>query len=79
VKISATLDDLTHHAHWPSALVHVAREGDDVLFPLARYALPTRAQASGPGVIDFELASEHLPALCRENPATRRVVCGAAP
>ncbi len=72
-QVEGTLTEIERVAKWPKP-VHVARDDDDVLFPLGRYAVPTRTQA-GPGVQELELRGTVLSAQCRgEQPA----VCGEA-
>ncbi len=73
-KIEHTLDALQHAAPWPRP-VHVAREEDDVLYPFVRYAVPSRSE-SAPGVIELEVAGEHVPAECRVEAPSGRVFCG---
>ncbi len=44
--IHSTLDALQRLAPWPEPIA-VTHEDDDVMFPLARYAVPTRSPAHG--------------------------------
>lgn len=76
-KVDQTLDAMQHAVPWPRP-VHVAREEDDVLYPFVRYAVPSRSD-SAPGVIELEVAGEHLPAKCRVEAPSGRVFCGDAP
>ncbi len=75
--IVGTLGEIDQRVHWPTTPVHVAVEDDDVLFPLGRYAVPTRRSSAGPGVLELELRGAVLQAHCVERDA--RVVCGATP
>lgn len=73
-QVEGTLTEIERVAKWPKP-VHVGRDDDDVLFPLGRYAVPTRTE-SGPGVQELELRGTVLSARCRgEQPA----ICGEAP
>ena len=65
--IAATLDDLQRQVPWPQTQVSVVRE-DDALFPLGRYALPSRT--TGP----LELELREGEGTCRR--AEPRVICG---
>lgn len=66
-SIKATLDDVQHHVPWPQSQVSVVRE-DDSLFPVGRYALPSRN--SGP----LELELRDGEGVCRQ--VEQRVICG---
>jgi hypothetical protein len=65
--IRTTLDDLQRAAPWPHGQVSVVRE-DDSVFPLGRYALPSR----GAGAIEVELRDGE--GVCRVE--ATRVICG---
>ena len=67
--IKTTLEDLQQHAPWPQSQVSVVRE-DDTMFPLGRYALPSR----GAGSLEVELRDGV--GVCRVE--TQRVICGGA-
>ncbi len=68
--IEGTLSEL--QSHTPNA--RIVREDDDVLFPLTRYAAPTRHGRTGP---ELEVRGSALKAQCREE--LGRVICGAGP
>lgn len=70
--ISSTVGSLQVLVPWPQSQVSVVRE-DDVLFPLARYALPSRTT----GPVELELRDGPLGPTCRNE--GQRVVCGAGP
>ncbi len=74
--IGTTLRDLQQRAPWPERQVEVVKEEDDVLFPLGRYALPSRPEVSGTA-IELELGAGPLGAACRQQDA--RVSCGVVP
>jgi hypothetical protein len=69
-SIESRLQDLQRHVPWPESQVSVVRE-DDALFPLGRYALPSRT--SGP----LELELREGEGACRKT--EQRVICGGAP
>lgn len=75
--IHVTLDDVQAKAPWPGP-VRVVREEDDVLFPLVRYAVPTRPPIAGPAV-ELEALAGPLGAACTVDPVSGHVVCGAKP
>ena len=70
-SIRTTLTDLQRRAPWPA--VTVVREDDDVLFPLGRYALPSRTG----GQVELELRAGPVGQVCRQE--AQRVICGAGP
>lgn len=70
--ISSTLGSMQERVPWPRSQVSVVRE-DDVLFPLARYALPSR----GTGPLELDLRDGPLGPVCRGE--GQRVICGAGP
>ncbi len=72
--VTGTLTELQARAPWPGAGVQVVREDDDVLFPLTRYAVPTRASSAG---VMLEVRGSALAAQCREEAG--RQICGAGP
>lgn len=72
-SVSATLGELQRLVPWPATRVSVVREDDDVLFPLGRYALPSR----GAGPVELELRTGPLGSVCRAE--SQRVICGAGP
>lgn len=74
--ISRTLGELRARAPWPQSRVVIAREDDDVLFPLTRYAVPGRLAPTGPA-IELETRGSLLGQPCRTEGA--RVICGAGP
>ena len=74
--IATTLGDLQQRTPWPGRQVKVVKEEDDVLFPLGRYALPSRPEVNGPA-IELELGAGPLGAACRQQEA--RVTCGVTP
>jgi hypothetical protein len=63
-------------APWPLVPVEVVKEGDDVTFPLSRYAVPERS-AKG-ALLRLEVDGRTLPLSCRDEPGGR-VVCGGPP
>ncbi|MBX7097415.1 MAG: hypothetical protein K1X89_06875 [Myxococcaceae bacterium] len=75
--IHVTLDDLQAKAPWPGP-VRVVHEEDDVLFPLVRYAVPTRPPIEGPAV-ELEAYAGPLGAGCAIDGVSGHVVCGAKP
>ncbi|MBK7864890.1 MAG: hypothetical protein IPJ65_41095 [Archangiaceae bacterium] len=75
--VRRTLDDVQAKAPWPGP-VRVVREDDDVLFPLVRYAVPTRPPVSGPAV-ELEVRAGPLGAPCGLDPVSGHLVCGAGP
>ncbi|MBL8918040.1 MAG: hypothetical protein JNJ54_04195 [Myxococcaceae bacterium] len=72
------LSDLEQVASWPSAPVKVVRDDDDVLFPLARYAWPSRPDGVDGGV-EVELRGNVLTTACRGDALAGRTVCGVGP
>ena len=72
-SIRTTLGDLQTRVPWPQSRVQVVREEDDVLFPLGRYALPSRPVPDG-GAIELELRGGPLGQTCRQE--NQRVICG---
>ena len=68
-SIKSTLDDVQHQVPWPQSQVSVVRE-DDTLFPLGRYALPSRTT----GPLELELRDGE--GACRRE--EQRVICGGA-
>lgn len=80
VDITSTLTDLQQQAPWPKVSVQVVREDDDVLFPLGRYALPSRVTPEvGQPAIQLELRGAELGHRCTFDSATHHLVCGAGP
>lgn len=71
------LDTLERQAPWPGTPVRVEWEDDDVLFPLGRYAWPSRAAAAQP--FRLELRGTTLRATCRPLTTGDGAVCGGAP
>lgn len=77
-SIGTTLGELQTRVPWPASQVVVVREDDDVLFPIGRYALPSRssrAESRDAGVIELELRGGPLGSACRQD--AQRVTCGA--
>lgn len=74
-EVSETMVEFARVAPWPAARVNVVYEEDDVLFPLLRYARPTREAADG-GVA-LEVIGTNLQMTCVEKPG--RIVCGDTP
>lgn len=74
--IGVTLGDLQQRVPWPQRQVKVVREEDDVLFPLGRYALPSRPEVSG-AATELELGAGPLGQVCRQR--EERVSCGVLP
>lgn len=73
--IGVTLGELQQRVPWPQSQVKVVREEDDVLFPLGRYALPSRPEVDGG--LELELGAGPLGQACRQQ--EQRVSCGVAP
>ena len=73
--IRTTLDDLQTRVPWPQSQVKVVHEEDDVLFPLGRYALPSRPEPDGG--LELELRAGPLGQPCRRE--NQRVICGGGP
>lgn len=71
------LSDLEQVASWPATPVKVVRDDDDVLFPLARYAWPSRPAVDGG--VEVELRGSALTTACRRDALTGRTVCGVGP
>lgn len=74
--ITTSLADLQRRLPWPQTSVKVVHEEDDVLFPLGRYALPSRPEPAGTP-LELELGVGPLGSTCRE--AHVRLVCGGRP
>lgn len=74
--ITTTLSELQTRLPWPQTSVKVVHEEDDVLFPLGRYALPSRKDPSGTP-LELELGAGPLGSTCRE--AHVRLICGGRP
>jgi hypothetical protein len=77
-RVSQTLGQLEAQAPWPQTPVHVGYEDDDVLFPLGRYAWPSRPEGAS-GAVELELRGDSLDVVCRVDEASRRHVCEARP
>lgn len=75
--VRRTLDDLQRRLRWPTRPVRVTREDNEVLFPLVRYALPSRPPPSSTA-IELETFAQGLGSPCR-SPTQNRVVCDGAP
>jgi hypothetical protein len=75
-EVRGALVELQARAPWRGGHVRLMREDDDVLFPLGRYAIPTRPEANPPS-IDLELRGGSLKAQCRWE--GRHLVCGGDP
>jgi len=63
---------------WPRTSAQVVREDDDVLFPVGRYALPSRPPLGDAGV-HLELRGPSLAPDCRTDEASGHRVCGSGP
>ena len=72
-SIRVTLGDLQRRVPWPQSQVTVVREEDDVLFPLGRYALPSRTG----GPLELVIGAGPLGQVCRQE--SQRVICGGTP
>jgi hypothetical protein len=72
------LELLKRSAPWPDGGVVVLREDDDVLFPLARYAMPSRPVPAAPAV-QLELRGAVLRSACVDDAASGHRVCGVGP
>ncbi len=66
--IEAAIGEIKANAPWPQP-INVVHEDDDVLSPIARYAIPTRA-AQG---LELEIRGSKLEAVCRN--VSNRVMC----
>ncbi len=75
-RLTQTLETLERVAPWPTTPVRIAHEDDDVLFPLGRYAWPSRPQPSGDAA-RLELRGDALEANCAPSAARSAIVCGA--
>jgi hypothetical protein len=75
--VKVGVNDLKAQASWPQASLQVVRDDDDVLFPLARYAWPSRPAVDG-GVA-IELRGSTLITACHRDATTDHVVCGVGP
>jgi hypothetical protein len=73
-QVQSTLAELLPVAGWPDHPATVTREDDDVLHPLLRYALPSRAAG---GATKLEVRGSKLTAGCVRDGDT--VVCGVGP
>jgi hypothetical protein len=74
----ATLSTLQREAPWPGTPVAIDHEDDDVLFPLGRYAWPSRPPVERPAV-RLELRGGALNVACVRDASHAQVVCGASP
>lgn len=73
-SVASAVARVQRAAPWPGAPVEVAHEDDDVLFPIGRYALPSRPPAPAAG--QLELRGTSLSFDCVAG-AGRTTVCGA--
>lgn len=71
----SAIEAMHKKAPWPATRVRVVREDDDVVFPLGRYAFPSRPTTDAPQV-ELELLGTSLSLQCT---GTEHVVCGVAP
>jgi hypothetical protein len=76
-RVVVGVEDLARVAPWPDAMVRVVRDDDDVLFPLARYAWPSRPAVDAG--VEVELRGGLLTTACRRDATTGHVVCGVGP
>lgn len=74
-EVRETMAEFARVAPWPSARVNVTYEEDDVLFPLLRYARPTREVFDGGTAL--EVVGTNLQMTCAEKAV--RIVCGDTP
>ncbi len=72
-QVSSSMAEFARFVPWPSMPVTVVHEDDDVLFPLLRYARPTRPVA--PGATPLEVRGASLRVQCSTLPG--RIICGA--
>lgn len=77
-RVETTLATLEAVAPWPGAPVAIVHEDDDVLFPLGRYAWPTRPAVTAPST-RLELRGGSLDVQCAPDQVRGTVVCGGAP
>ncbi len=75
--IEAQVDDFKTQLPWPTSPVFFVREEDDVLFPLGRYAWPSRPKPQGNPVQEVELGWGPFGQRCRQREG--RTFCGAGP
>lgn len=73
-RVQVSVEDLERLAKWPDQPVSVVRDDDDVLFPLARYAWPSRPEVDGG--VQVELRGGVLTTACRFDVVAERTVCG---
>lgn len=69
-EVSEAIQRVKARAPWPG-VVEVTHEDDDVLFPIGRYAVPSRPPAA-PGALQLELRGDGLDVTCVGSPT---VVC----
>lgn len=72
--VKVGVNDLKAQATWPQTSLQVARDDDDVLFPLARYAWPSRPAVDAG--VTVELRGSVLMTACHHDATTNHVVCG---
>jgi hypothetical protein len=72
-SVTTTLGVLTPYTGWPTAPASVTYEEDDVLFPLLRYAMPSRPAG---GAAKLSVRGSSLDARCVQ--VAHGVDCGAA-
>lgn len=77
-RIESSLGTLERQAPWPATPVAIVHEDDDVLFPLGRYAWPSRPALHAPSA-RIELRGASLDVECAPDLARGTVVCREAP
>jgi hypothetical protein len=77
-QVEAAIAAVQLEVGWPRTFAQVVREDDDVLFPVGRYALPSRPPLADAGSL-LELRGPSLEAGCRTDEATGHRVCGSGP
>lgn len=74
-QVRSTMREFAKFAPWPRDAVKVVHEDDDVLFPLLRYARPTRP--SSDGGITMEVRGSSLRVKC--SVVARHITCRSGP
>ncbi len=74
-QVRSTMREFAKFAPWPRDAVRVVHEDDDVLFPLLRYARPTRP--SSDGGVTLEVRGASLRVKC--SVVARHIVCRSGP
>jgi hypothetical protein len=75
--LRSSLAEVMSKVPWPRTPVTVLAEEDDVLFPLVRYALPTRPRLDA-GALELEVRGHSLPLRCQAV-VEQRLRCESGP